>query len=686
MAPPSLREGALFVNIPAMKRPAFWIAAGLVINIAIVALMPVGLYWMFFSGKVWPIALSREIAWTVAAVLVLVNIVFIVGLACLLRRAFRIWRIGAFAWALASAAVGLWPLAALLPAAHRLGNRPAARLAAWGGAAFLLAGAPCGIRAIMDIPAVFWSVIALGVLGVGLVLAALRRLDDNASPHRAFEWVFVATVATAIATQPLWHVRRLERQADETLNSFLESLGISQAQVEEMLVGRPPVAEADDPVAALDATVLEAEKGSFSALRRMVTPRGGTTRLHPLVPEEIDVIKSWFATHTNLAVEADAVSDSPEYRSCLPCIASLKEVSPATAFELGDPRLSMGNAISYANLVRFRACAALADGNGSAGVAAAVQFENLIAQVEHTPTLINQLVAIAIAGMEPKLLVPRIDLWREEDLLAVQRLADDAVAKAEQRARITLACEACFNKAAFGGVLSNMLPRVQAVLRGSRALDLWVAAESRALLRYEIESWEAMKPLFETALDEPLGDTFGRLEAVSMERGATLPPLASVLAPAWSSGLATQIGSPRNNAAFIRAAVAIERYRRKHGTLPPTLDALVPDFLPSVPVNVYDGQPLTYEPGPIEIPEEEFPVLGDPDVCAAKDKAEFTAEFGDVKQVSLQQLTDFIKRSPPALKPEMRTLPAQTLPGFRLTLPDYRGNKRRDTEHFFYIP
>lgn len=146
--------------------------------------------------------------------------------------------------------------------------------------------------------------------------------------------------------------------------------------------------------------------------------------------------------------------------------------------------------------------------------------------------------------------------------------------------------------------------------------------------------------------------------------------------------------SPRNNAAFVRAAVAIERYRRTHGTLPPTLDALVPDFLPSVPVNVYDGKPLAYQPGPIEIPEEEFPVLCDPDMRAAKDKAEFTAEFGDVEQVSLQQFVDSIKRSPspPASKPELRTLPAQTLPGFRLTLPDYRGSKRRDTDHFFYIP
>ena len=42
------------------------------------------------------------------------------------------------------------------------------------------------------------------------------------------------------------------------------------------------------------------------------------------------------------------------------------------------------------------------------------------------------------------------------------------------------------------------------------------------------------------------------------------------------------------------AAIAIERYRRKHGKLPEKLDELVPEFLPQVPVDPFDGQPLRY--------------------------------------------------------------------------------------------
>ncbi len=48
--------------------------------------------------------------------------------------------------------------------------------------------------------------------------------------------------------------------------------------------------------------------------------------------------------------------------------------------------------------------------------------------------------------------------------------------------------------------------------------------------------------------------------------------------------------------ALARAAVAARRYRADHGgELPPDLQALVPDYLPAVPVDPYDEQPLRYD-------------------------------------------------------------------------------------------
>lgn len=46
---------------------------------------------------------------------------------------------------------------------------------------------------------------------------------------------------------------------------------------------------------------------------------------------------------------------------------------------------------------------------------------------------------------------------------------------------------------------------------------------------------------------------------------------------------------------LLRAGIACERYRLKHGVWPKTLDALVPEYLPASPCDPYDGKPLRLE-------------------------------------------------------------------------------------------
>jgi hypothetical protein len=67
----------------------------------------------------------------------------------------------------------------------------------------------------------------------------------------------------------------------------------------------------------------------------------------------------------------------------------------------------------------------------------------------------------------------------------------------------------------------------------------------------------------------------------------------AILLPAFHAGAEAAVkGEVELDAT--RAAIAIERYRRHHGRLPATLDALVPDFLGRVPNDRFDGQPLRY--------------------------------------------------------------------------------------------
>jgi hypothetical protein len=69
--------------------------------------------------------------------------------------------------------------------------------------------------------------------------------------------------------------------------------------------------------------------------------------------------------------------------------------------------------------------------------------------------------------------------------------------------------------------------------------------------------------------------------------------IPQLLAPALAAAFeATARNVALNGAAD--AAIACERYRRRHGELPERLDQLVPEFLPEVATDPYNGLPLQY--------------------------------------------------------------------------------------------
>jgi hypothetical protein len=46
-----------------------------------------------------------------------------------------------------------------------------------------------------------------------------------------------------------------------------------------------------------------------------------------------------------------------------------------------------------------------------------------------------------------------------------------------------------------------------------------------------------------------------------------------------------------------RAAIALKRFQLRHGNLPPSLEALVPDFLAAVPFDYMSAKPVRYRTG-----------------------------------------------------------------------------------------
>ena len=671
------------------RAPAFLAAVGVLLLSALAFNFHLLLFLGFFSGLLRsPMDHRTELGWVLGAVGFSAWLPLFAGVAWLLRRTFRIWRLGAAAWALAALPTPFWPLATLLPVARRLGNRRAARLAIWSGIAILLASSIPFVSRVAGLP-LYWPMLLGCLAGMGLVLATLCVLADASPSCRMLGWAFALVAIVSIATQPVFHVGRVRRQADAAFATLLESID-STVSPDDLLAARTPVPEKDDPIAALDKEAMDAEEWSIRELRRMLwTAR---TRRHPLTPEEIAAVDAWFASHTNLAAKADFLSASPDYCSCLPSSPTLAE-AVQRGIVSREPRISPSGAMEAASLLGFRARVALAAGNGAAGADAFRRIRNLIALGDRELVLLNFLQTDALRGMAFRLLSNRIDLWSEDDLLAVQLAADEDLALVETRIRDALASERLWNDAGFDGTMRAAFEAPSDMFRGSGVLDYWVAAERRALYRSSLVTWEAALRFLENWPTNDLADAvLRRLETNEEARVERLPPIASLMGTVTTAILNPVVGT-RDHAAFVHAAVAIERYRRAHGgELPPTLDALVPDYLPAVPRTARTGEPVAYEPGPLDIPEEEVPALRDPDEAAEESKKEDLSWFNGLlsrdeaqEKEALRRFNEHLQQNAKKPKPAPRILPAATLPGFRLTLPDAGGRANRDKTYDFFL-
>ncbi len=663
-----------------MKRTSLALASALLVVAALVFLAPLALDWIFFSGRAWP-RMHLEGLQTAAVVLfAAVQLATVAALAAMLRRAFGVWRAGAALWALAATATGLWPLVALLPAARRLGNRPAARFAAAGGAA-LLAAAASGAVARWTGLALFWPAFALAALGTALVLAALAAFSGTPRAFRPFGVAFAAMLVASLASQPSFRAGRYQREADARLLAVLERTGSPIRPGAPFPGAVPPVAEADDPVAAVDAGTLEADKASFHELRGMIVELeepdpddadgvAGDFRRHPLVPEESAAFAAWLASHPNLAAVAEAVSAPGGYRSCLPGLETAADIDARTDKVALEPRLF--DCLHLANFLSFRAKVRLAAGDAAAAADDVRRIDRLAALADREPTMIGGIVAGALRQMRRSLLSARIDRWPDDVLDAFARDAERDADLAERDWKRYVAGELVFMDATLRSLPEDAVPsfdfRQPRDLGGLARLFLryWFARERLAFLDFAETEMDAI----DAALALPPGPeraaAFDALLESEKRRAAVLPPGAALFAGSWSFFFVERQNGFRTAADFVRAAVAVEKWRRAHGgETPPSLDALVEaGLLRDLPRDARTGEPLAYDPGPLRVPEEFVRRLADPDAVACQEQDWLAGTpAGDVLR---ERLGD--EPEPQDYSADPRRLPAQTLPGFRLEM------------------
>lgn len=141
------------------------------------------------------------------------------------------------------------------------------------------------------------------------------------------------------------------------------------------------------------------------------------------------------------------------------------------------------------------------------------------------------------------------------------------------------------------------------------------------------------KAEFINLFDETFGDMdsvpvheWGERRATAQTQLARLPGRLSLTAllllPLLDSTQRLQVADAKAQTAV--AALAVERYRLVHGKLPDTLAALVPDFLPCVPLDAFTGDPLKYIPGEVclEAPKEAREPVAEPKPPPEKGESE----------------------------------------------------------------
>jgi hypothetical protein len=210
--------------------------------------------------------------------------------------------------------------------------------------------------------------------------------------------------------------------------------------------------------------------------------------------------------------------------------------------------------------------------------------------LEQEPVMVSQLVRIAVGGMSVELcrrLLPHVE-FSDADL---QRMSDDfRTIRYKRGFRRSLTGERAIGVQVFENpttIGSELPPAAGPLLLLNRNDDL---AQYLAFMERMIAAAEKPMPQARNEFDQIEQDLAVLTSSNFKKLGHVLTAL---LLPATGAALdAAARGNAQNDAAM--TAIAIERYRRKRGAIPDGLKQLVPDFLPEVPTDPYDGKPLRY--------------------------------------------------------------------------------------------
>ena len=249
---------------------------------------------------------------------------------------------------------------------------------------------------------------------------------------------------------------------------------------------------------------------------------------------------------------------------------------------------------TLARILKLRGRVAAAKGDAEGAVESVEANFAAVQAMAHQMLLIEHLVRVAIAG---------VALAEVEQLLSELELTDEQLARLDARVK-GLAVEPLLTNALMGerSVGYHMFHHMEqfSMLQGDIAAApnpgdgvLSRPADCAMYLGFLREMITASREPFPTALDG-MQKAENRLKHLAgtqnpIERYNNMITLLILPAVGKSFEATGRTAAKRD---LTRCAIAAERFRIAHGRLPQKLDELVPQFLPAVPTDPFDGQPL----------------------------------------------------------------------------------------------
>ncbi|MBW7862864.1 MAG: PepSY domain-containing protein [Candidatus Hydrogenedens sp.] len=237
----------------------------------------------------------------------------------------------------------------------------------------------------------------------------------------------------------------------------------------------------------------------------------------------------------------------------------------------------LGEIHEAARLLRLEAFVAAEHGDAGRAMNAIVAALAMDRTLRDAPLTIMQMIRLALRSMTCQSIPRTLPLagYSDEQLLRLSRAlteTDDPEALAN-------------------AFIAERAMGLQGFERISGAARLFLAA-SGARERY----MDYMTQLVE-ASRLPAPEALERVEQLDRETHATsetlLPRLSNIFIPRLG-GYILQLAESDAIIRCTQAAIAVERYKLAHGILPEIARDLVPEFLPGLPEDPFDGTPLHY--------------------------------------------------------------------------------------------